>query len=204
MDAVGRFKEQLPADVACWLNESGHSDPAAAWRACEKPEWLLAMALAVDVDRSAIVSAAADVAQAALDACEDEEEETAVRALRLARAWLDERATSSEAWAAGFCTMDAAERMANPKTAAAMRAAACVAFACDDLADASFYAHRAYAAKAAEHAGLACDDGEGACARVRARIAIGAFVDAFAIASEPPPPMPGPETTEAGSDSFYA
>jgi hypothetical protein len=202
MDPADRLKANLDGELASWLDGFG-PDLAGAWRGCPRASWLLSMALAVDVDRKLVVHAAADLAGASLPA-ELSRDSRPQHALRTALAWLEGRASSSEAWASGFAAMEAADReVRDTKLAAAMRAAACVAFACDDRADATFYAHRAYASKAAEHAAELLAD-PAAADQVRARIPISAFLSAFATASQPPPPMPEQDDAEPGSDSFYA
>lgn len=203
MDATSCLERNLPSDLVAWLE--AHDDLADAWRSCPHAHWLIHMALAVEVDRSLVVHAAADVASAALSRARPDDP-TAHRALRIALAWLDGRASSSQAWAIGFSASEAADHEPHPIVAAAMRSAAFVAFACDDLADASFYAHRGYAAKAAEAAALAlATDDIRAADRVRARIPLPTFLSAYDVASRPPPPLPEPEgDAEPPSDSFYA
>lgn len=200
MDAVARLKEHLPSDCAHWLDS--FADVAEAWRACPRPDWLLSMALAVGVDRSLAVHAAADLASAAL-AHRAPEDPSANRALRLALAWIEGRSTSSEAWASGFSAMEVADRSTDAPLTSSMRAAAFLAFACDDRADAVFYAHRGYAAKAAEQAVLALGDEPKWATHVRARIPLATFLSAFRIASIPPPPIPEDEGADVPSDGFY-
>src|SRR5690606_14297821 len=86
MNGSSRLKAHLPSDLAAWLEVQG-DDVAAAWRSCANAHWLLHLAAAVDVDRGLLVHAAADVASAAL-AAGGVADERAVRALRIARAWL--------------------------------------------------------------------------------------------------------------------
>lgn len=207
MDAAARFRHHLPAECVVWLDaclDDGRAagDLAAAWRACPKAEWLLAMALAVEVERSLAVHAAADITAAALSR-RAPLDPNASRALKLALRWIEGRATSSEAWASGFSAMEAADRCGDPEVAAATRAAAFLAFACDDRADAAFYAHRGYAARAAEQAAAALGGDERTwAAHVRARIPLANFLSAFDVASQPPPPFAEVEQ-EIPSDGFY-
>jgi hypothetical protein len=99
--------------------------------------------------------------------------------------------------------MDASDAEEDLELANAMRAAAFVAFACDEKAEATFYAHRGYAAKAAHAAELALAGPPSAADRVRAHIPAGVFLDALEIASKPPPPMNEGEADQT-TDSFYA
>jgi hypothetical protein len=164
---------------------------------------LIQLALAVAVDRALVVHAAADLARAAV-AVARPDDATARRAIAVAAAWLEGNATSSHAWAIGFAASEAADREEDERGAAAARAAAFVAVACDDRADSSFYAHRGYAAKAAEAAAIALSHEE-AAALVRARIPLSSFLGAYDVASQPPPPLPEAEPdAERSSDSFYA
>lgn len=201
MNATTRLKAHLPAELASWLGASG-DDVASAWRTCPHAHWLIHLAAAVGVDRGLLVHAAADVANAAV-AARQPSSERAKSALRTAQAWLDGRARSPVAWASGFAAAEAADAEENPAIASALRSAAFVAFACDDDADASYYAHQGYAAKAAEEAARALRDAATAATRVRARIPLAVFLDAFEIASQPPPPLADVDP-DATTDSFYA
>lgn len=204
MNASARLSSILPPDLACWLERRAEADLASAWRECPHAHWLLHLALAVELDRGLCVRAAADLAGAAL-AGRDPVDPSALSALRTGLAWLEGRANASAAWACGFSASNAADREEDATLANAMRAAAFVAFACDDKADATFYAHRGYAAKAAEAAELALESAPSAADRVRARIPVTLFLDALAIASEPPPPNDAVDgEVEPATDSFYA
>lgn len=200
MTATLRLRAQLPDALSLWLDAQG--GPAEAWRICPRAHWLLHLALAVDVDRALVVGAASALARAALEA-HPTADRSAHRALRVSLAWLDGDASGSDAWAAGFCAREAAEHERDPALANAIRAAAFVAFACDEKADAGFYAHRGYAAQAAHAAELALADPAGAADSVRASIPDATFAAALTRASEPPAPMPGGEV-EPTTDSFYA
>jgi hypothetical protein len=198
------MQTHLPEECAKWLDSLG-GDLSEAWRVCPRADWLLAMALAAAVDRTLVVHAAHEIASAAL-ARRVPEGPSANRALRLALAWIEGRATSSEAWAGGFSAMEAADRVSDDAAlSAAIRAAAFVAFACDDLADATFYLHRSYASKAAEQAAIALEGDEVSwAAHVRARIPLATFLAAYEVASQPPPPNPeGEGEEEPPSDGFY-
>jgi hypothetical protein len=149
------------------------------------------------------VRAAADLASAAL-AGRPGVDPSAHSALRTGLAWLDGRATASAAWACGFSASAAAAREPDSVLADAINAAAFVAFACDDKADATFYAHRGYAARAAEAAERALPRVPSAADRVRARIPATVFLDALTIATRPSPAMDSGEAAVEITDSFYA
>jgi hypothetical protein len=200
MHPVNRLRAALPADASRWLGSHG-ADLAAAWRACPQPDWLLRMSISVDLDRSLLVHAAADLAGEAL-AAHRVADLRPRQALTTALRWIAGRAESSEAWAVGFAASEVADRFEGP-AADAIRAASHAAFACDDRADAAFYAHRAYAARAATHAARAIGDPERAADVVRHRIPLSAFLAAFDVASRPPPPLRGAEAQAPPSDSFY-
>lgn len=202
MNASARLTTHLPRELVRWLDGHG-DDPTRAWRECPHAHWLLHLALAVHLDRALCVRAAADLAGAALSG--RDVDASAASALRTALAWLDGGANASQAWACGFSAINAADREEDETLADAMRAAAFVAFACDDKADATFYAHRGYAAKAAEAAEAIIQGSPSAADRVRARIPVELFVDALAIASQPPPPNDAIDgEVEPATDSFYA
>lgn len=202
MTASARLKAHLPRDLARWLGERGE-DHARIWRECPHAHWLLRLALLVHLDRTLCVRAAADLVSAAIQGLAVDS--SALDTLQTVLAWLDGKADASEAWARGFSTSNAAEQEANERVADAMRAIAFVAFACDHKADADFYAHRGYIVKAAEAAEAILVGPPSAADRVRARIPVELFVDAFVNASVPPPPNPALDgDAEPGTDSFYA
>jgi hypothetical protein len=202
MDASAHLTSSLPADLGRWLEAQGE-DLGRAWRDCPHARWLLSLALAVELDRALIVRAAAELASAAL-AGRDEVDPSALSALRTALAWLDGRANASEAWACGFSASAAAAREADPAVADAIHAAAFVAFACDDKADATFYAHRGYATKAAEAAERVLAGAPTAADRVRARIPVTAFLEALATVSRRSTTTESGESEVEITDSFYA
>ncbi len=200
MDATSCLEQRLSPELATWLDH--HEDPRSMWETCPRADWLVQLALAVEVDRALIVHAAADVAGAAL-ARGAPSDRSGRRAVAVAIAWIEERASASHAWAIGFAATEAAEQEPESAASTALCAAACVAFACDERADASFYAHRGYAAKAAAEGSVALGPAA-AAALVRARIPLSSFLAAFDLASRPPPPLPEPEEAEEpASDSFY-
>jgi len=202
MDASGHLSASLPPDLERWLGGQG-DDLGRAWRECPHARWLLSLALAVELDRALIVRAAAELASAAL-AGHAEVDPSAISALRTALAWLDGRANASEAWACGFSASAAAAREPDPALADAIYAAAFVAFACDDKADATFYAHRGYAAKAAEAAERVLDGAPTAADRVRARIPVTAVLEAHAVVSRRETTPDSGEAALEITDSFYA
>lgn len=205
----------LPADARDWLLPHG-DDLASAWRSCPRADWLLHIGLAVELGRGHLVQAASDLATDAL-AARPIADLRPRRALLTTLEWLSGRSDGPRAWAAGFAAMqvadaleaaiDPAEGGSDPRRghliAEAVRAVACVAFACDDRADAAYYAHQAYAARAARHAAAATSDAGRAVDRVRARIPLSIVLSAFDIASRPPPPMPELASSDPITDSFY-
>jgi hypothetical protein len=202
MNATPRLTENLPSTLVRWLE--GRDDLAQAWRTCPSASWLIHLALAVELDRALIVQAAVDVVSSAITSAAPADMH-ALRALRVARAWLDGRAQPTEAWAAAFAASEAAEVEPDPKRAAVIRAASLVAFACDDRAEPAYYAHRADAARAVELAdGALADDTAGTppAAWIRARIPLPTVLSALAKASEPPPPMP--DDSDPADRAFYA
>jgi hypothetical protein len=200
MHPLRRLRVALPDEAGRWLAAHG-GDLARAWRGCPRPEWLLRMSLAVGLERPRLVHASADLAAEAL-ATRPVADPRPRQALAVALRWVAGRADGSEAWALGFAASQVADGAPGP-AAEAIRAAACTAFACDRDADAAFYAHRAYAARAAAHAARALGDPTRAATIVRARIPAARFLAAFERASRPPPPLCGGETQRPASDSFY-
>ena len=190
----------LPTDLDAWV--ATRQDATAVWRECPRAEWLLQLAAAADARRSLLVHAAADVVSEALA-------EHSMRAgaphvaLLTTLSWIDGRATSSMAWAAGFSSMDVSRALsaaASPDAGAA-EAAALLAFACDDRADATFYRHRGYGPGAAKVASEALSDPSLAAARVRARIPLSTFLEGLhePLAMPHLPDLPPSEH----SDTFY-
>jgi hypothetical protein len=146
----------LPPALTRWMAREG-TDPVEAWATIPRASWLVHLALALDLDRRRIVAAVHHPVAAHLQNHRVRDLRPA-RALRTARKWLDDEATGAEAWARGFAAMDAAEQSESPARRAAIRAAAAVAFACDEAADAAFYAHEGHAARAIESIESLLDD----------------------------------------------
>lgn len=200
MSAMDELQRRLPMGAASWLSAHDH-DLAVGWGTCPRPEWLVHIALQVGVLRTPLVRATSDLVSTAVSsrhAPDLRPRRAVVTTLR----WLAGRAPSSEAWAAGFAAMDAAETLEDELDAEAARAAACLAFACDDQADDGFYAHRAYAATAACHATEVLGDATIAADRFRDALPTTAILDAFGRLSQAPkatvriltpiPPTPKP------------
>jgi hypothetical protein len=201
MEAASHLREHLPADCAAWLDSYG-ADVQGAWSVCPKAEWLLSMALAVGIERRLVVHAAHDLASAAI-AKRADAGSSARRALELALEWTEGRATPPAAGAAACWAAAAADRCdADAELSSVVRAAAFVAFACDDLADATFYLHRSYASKAAELAVRVCGVDARWAEGVRSRISLEQFSAAYALASEPPEAQPDLDPGDSG-ESFY-
>lgn len=181
MTPLSRLVARLPQDVVEALEPRG--SPAEVWERSEDGAHLLWLALAAGVERRLVVGCALSIAERALAAARPSDMRPA-RALKVADAWLRGVASGSEAWAAGFAAMQAAEASAEPDKSPAIRAAASVAFACDDLADDAYYALTGYCARAAEHASehLAPAD---AAACVRARVPSALFEACVERASRP-------------------
>jgi hypothetical protein len=189
----------LPEEAADWLR--GHDDLATAWRECPRPDWLLHIAASLDVERRLIVRAAAELAAEAALAGRGADLRPR-RALRTALLWLDGRAEGAAAWAHGFAAMEAAEGLEGRASDAA-RAAACVAFACDERADASFYAISGHAARSVAFAASALADPEGSADRVRELLALPKVLRAFELASRPAAPAALESAVGPVTDSFY-
>jgi hypothetical protein len=187
--------DRLPPEIAEQI--APMPDPDETWRTCERADLLLWLALAAGVDREVVVIAAADLAEEAMRTIGQYDG----AAMRAVRAWLEKRGSSNAAWAAGFALTQTAKTDGSPSSAA-LRAAACTAFACDERADATFYIHAGYAAHAAAHAmhvvppKLASDI-------VRARIPPAFLIAALDRAGTIPPSAPDAEHFER-TDSFYA
>lgn len=189
----------LPPDLRSHVQRAG--DLTRAWRSCPRPDWLLRMAMEAGLGRAALVRAAAGLVTEAL--CGLSVPDLRVRrALMVSLRWVAGRATAREAWACGFAATEAANGMQEPREEAAARAAALLAFACDEDADDVFYAHRGYAVKSAERCTLVLD-ASGAAERIRSEIPLASFLEAAELRSrtvhELPPAPPPAETT----DSFY-
>lgn len=199
MYPIRALAAELPEELAGWL--TGHTDLAAAWRECPRPEWLLHIALSLNVERRLLVHAAAELAAEAALAGRGADLRPR-RALRTALLWLDGRAEGSTAWAHGFAAMEAADGLEG-RAADAARAAACVAFACDERADASFYAISAHAARAVCFAASALSDPAHSADRVRELVPLATVLAAVELASRPARRLPVEAPAGPVTDSFY-
>lgn len=187
MDALGA----LEGEVGRWLASHGH-DVHGAFDACRRGDWLVHIAIALEVERTIIVLAAAESARLALERTQ-QRDLRAARAVQTAIGWARGECPPADAWAAAFAASHAAEEIAreNPLASEAARAAAAAAFACDPRADRSYYAQKAYAADAVEHAvrayGLEERVGRQRCLDVvRERITLEVLLGAAGRPSSPP------------------
>lgn len=132
-----------------------------AWATCPRADWLVDLAARLEVDRRLVVRAASDCVALALPLAASEP--LARDAWATARRWVEEKATSAECWADGAAVREAAEPYAEsqPSTAAALLAVAHLAFACDDRAEAGYWAGQGHAAEAVRHAVHAGGDAAG-------------------------------------------
>jgi hypothetical protein len=135
----------LGDELVAWLRT--HERFEAAWDTCPRGDWLLVLALFGGVDRRKVVEAARR--SAALAVARNPSRVEAERALACAAGWVDGTRNASDCWAAGFASSADAGRTQSQTDADVTMAAACVAFACDDAADDSYYAARGHAAEAA-------------------------------------------------------
>jgi hypothetical protein len=184
---------QLGGEVGRWLDTHGR-DVARAFEECRRADWLLRIAMTLGVDRRLIVLAAADCAGLAVKRTRQLDLRPA-RAVLAATKWATGECGPADAWAAGFGASHAAEEIAAdaPLASEAALAAAAAAFACDPRADDSYYAQRAYAADAVDHAvrayGLESNVGRQRCLDIaRARITVTLLTSAVSRASSRPPP----------------
>lgn len=183
---------QLGGEVGRWLDTHGR-DVGRAFSECRRADWLLRIAMALGVDRKLIVMAAADSAGLAVKRTRQLDLRPA-RAVLSATKWARGECGPADAWAAGFAASQAAEEIAgeSPLASEAALAAAAAAFACDPRADDAYYAQKAYAADAVEHAvrayGLDRGVGQQRCLDVaRERITVGILTSAVTRASSRPP-----------------
>lgn len=189
----GPLQGPLGGEVGRWLDTYGR-DLDRAFAECRRGDWLVRIAMALGVDRKVIVLAAADAAALALRRTRHAGDLRPVRAVEAALAWARGEGGPADAWAAGFSASQAAEELAGtqPLASEAALAAAAAAFACDPRADDAYYAQRAYAADAIEHAmrayGVDRAVGQQRCLDVaRERITLGLLTSAVRRASTRPP-----------------
>ena len=147
MDALRQLEQLGLTEAAAWARRVGVRTFADVWKASPRGDWLVRIALEVDVDRIAIVRAAATCAAAAIRS-RTEDDPRPERALRMAIRWTEGTASGADCWAAGFDANAAADVLLRKRSQHAARSAAAAAFACDWDADVAYYAERGHAAEA--------------------------------------------------------
>lgn len=120
-----------------------HATFAEAWAACERPDWIVELALHAQIDRRRLVSLTAAIVERAL-----ERHGLHTDTLAIVRQWARGHVDGAAAWAAGFRASELAKRSEGPP-ASALRAASALAFACDATSSPSYYALRAHLVDAA-------------------------------------------------------
>ena len=202
MTAMKALRRAVPEELARWLT-AYRDDLPRAWRECPSAEWLAHIALRLGVRRTPLVRATMELVSGAVGARRPPDLRPN-HAIVITGKWLSGTARSHDAWAAGFAAGEAADALEDPLDAAAARAAACLAFSCDDDAEGPFYAHRAYAATAGRHAAIALGSEDDAADRLRAALPLTLLLQAYAQSTlpattaehrRPPPPLertPGP------------
>jgi hypothetical protein len=120
-------------DLVAWCEPYGDDAPAA-WAACPRGDWLLAIAASrEDVERSQLVLAACACARLALDASDSREARDAIEA---AEAWA-RGARDPEPLAVAAAALEAAlERAVDPCEQAVLAAALCALASRDDAREA--------------------------------------------------------------------
>ena len=131
----------VDAEVVRWA-ETADPDPRLAWVTCPRGGWLARIALRARVERTLLVRAAEACAALAIARLPKELRGPA-RTLHLVRRWVAGQTEGAACWASGFATSAVALELEGADAAAA-RAVASVAFACDDDADPLYYAVRAH------------------------------------------------------------
>lgn len=111
---------------------------AEGWAACERPDWMMELALHAQIDRRRLVVLTTPVVERAL-----ESHGLAVDTLAIARHWARGNVDGAAAWAAGFRASEKAKQSSGP-VASALRAAGALAFACDATSSATYYAVRGH------------------------------------------------------------
>jgi len=191
MSAMKELRRAVPEELAHWITPYGEDLPRA-WRECPSAEWLAHIALRLGVRRTPLVRATMELVSSAVGARRPPDLRPN-HAIVIAGKWLGGNALSYDAWAAGFAAAEAADALADPIDAAAARAAACLAFCCDDDADDAFYAHRAYAATAGRHAAVALGSEGAAADRMRAALPLTHVLQAYAHSALTPQTLSHPQ-----------
>ena len=197
MNPTRQLEELGLSEAAAWARRTGATHFADLWETSPRGDWLVRVALEVDVDRIAIVRAAVTCAGAAVRRG-TEDDARPEKALRAAIRWTEGTATGAECWAAAFASNAAAETLREERARSAARAAASAAFACDWDADVAYYAQRGHAAEAVVRAApaiaeLTADGHRVAAALVRDAIPFsmieGRLRSTLSKSSFPPPAM---------------
>ena len=160
----------LPKGAARWL-ERNRGALESAWDACDDGDWLMWIALAVEVDRRRVVHAAAELAaELAVRFPQKSPDVRPRRAIVTALCWARGETSDAEAWASGSAAMQIVASEDQRAEADVIRSAAYVGFACDARAAAEYYLHQGYAAKVCEHAVRHFDDPRAVATMVRRRV----------------------------------
>lgn len=165
------FTEQLQELNACrgaikWVN--GRS-LRKCWQVADRADWMLWLAANVEVDRKALVMAACDCAEMALNYVPKGEGRPRI-AIETARAWCGGDATIEQVRKAAFAARAAA--FAAYAAADAARAVAAAAFAAHAVAFAAYAAHAADAAAYAADAVAGKATHKKLCRLIRKRIPV--------------------------------
>lgn len=102
---------------------AGHPDPASAFLACERADWLLSVLASNDADPQVLALTICDCVEDVLVYLPSDEPRPRL-ALQLARAWARGEATASEVWDASVAASGAADALADRAAVCAARAAA--------------------------------------------------------------------------------
>lgn len=187
--------EELDGEVGRWL-ATYDQDVERAFAECRRADWLVRIATSVGVPRQIVVGAAGACAELAVRRARPVDLRAA-RAVTTALSWSRGECGAAEAWAAAFAATQAAEDAAAESVFAseAALAAASACFACDPRADDTYYAKRAYAATAIEHAmrafGTEAQLGRQRCLEMtRGHITVAVLAAAVRRVSSLPPPPP--------------
>ena len=182
----------LGTEAQVWARSHGRFEDA--WGSCDRPEWMVAMAIAAGLARPAVVAVACECIERAGRG------RSLPEALHIAKSWTRGSTDGRTCWAAGFRASSEAAAERAPAVRALLQASAAAAFACDDEADAGYYASRAHAAEAVQHAAaLRVDERAALSDYIRRRLS-GVEVERGLLelarrATTPPPPAPeGPST----------
>ena len=134
-----RFAEWLEThgahhDVVEWARN--YDDAALAWAECPRGDWLLGIAARVDVDRAALVAAAAACARIALDQVPDDEA-SVLGAIEAAERWAAGKDDAAARGVVQAALEQAIERAPDPAVHAAGLAALACLHSIDDPGEAA-------------------------------------------------------------------